>query len=205
VALPTVGGAPPLRADAKRNRERVICAAARVVERDGAANLTMESVADEAGVGKGTVFRRFGDRSSLLRALVDEEERRLQDAVLSGPPPLGPGAPPLERLLAFGDARLEYLIRHGELLSAAELRPTVAASEHHPVMLASRFHVIHLLRLAGHGPECAGVLSSALLSFLSGSQVHHLTAAEGHDEATLRQAWRTLATGVMADATPQAA
>jgi AcrR family transcriptional regulator len=204
--LPLVDGPPPpLRADARRNRERVICAAARVVERDGAAALTMEAVAEEAGVGKGTVFRRFGDRSSLLRALVDEEERRLQDAVLSGPPPLGPGADPLERLLAFGDARLDHLVRHGELLSAAEERPTPAASEQHPVMIASRVHVMHLLRLAGHGPECSGVLSSALLAFLSGSQVHQLTATEGHDEATLRHAWQTLATGVMSGATAQAA
>ncbi|MDO9354397.1 MAG: TetR/AcrR family transcriptional regulator, partial [Solirubrobacteraceae bacterium] len=91
-ALPQVDGPPPpLRADAQRNRERVLCAAARLIETSGAAGLTMEGVAEEAGVGKGTVFRRFGDRSSLLRALLDEEERRLQDAVIAGPPPLGPG------------------------------------------------------------------------------------------------------------------
>ncbi|MEN0012103.1 MAG: TetR/AcrR family transcriptional regulator [Solirubrobacteraceae bacterium] len=204
--LPVVDGPKPaLRADAQRNRERVICAAARVVERDGASGLTMEAVAEEAGVGKGTVFRRFGDRSSLLMALVDEEERRLQDAVLSGPPPLGPGAEPLDRLLAFGDARLDHLVRHGELLSAAEERPISATPEQHPVVVASRFHVIHLLRLGGHSQECAAVMSSALLAFLSGAQVHHLVGTEGHDPATLRDAWRALATGAMTSAAPQPA
>jgi AcrR family transcriptional regulator len=54
----------------------------------------MDAVAAEAGVGKGTLFRRFGDRAGLAVALLDERERDLQAAVLSGPPPLGPGAPP---------------------------------------------------------------------------------------------------------------
>ena len=53
------------------------------------------------GVGKGTLFRRFGDRAGLARALLDESERRLQDGFLHGPPPLGPGAPPRARLKAF--------------------------------------------------------------------------------------------------------
>ena len=39
----------------------------------------MDDVAAEAGVGKGTLYRRFGDRSSLLRALIDEPERDFQE------------------------------------------------------------------------------------------------------------------------------
>lgn len=205
LSLPQIDGPPPpLRADAQRNRERVLCAATRVIEKTGAAGLTMEAVAEEAGVGKGTVFRRFGDRSSLLRALLDEEERRLQDAVITGPPPLGPGAEPLERLIAFGEARLDHLIRHGELLAAAELGPGQTA-EQHPANIAVRVHVAHLLRLSGHGEECASVMSSALLAFLSGSQVHHLRTVEGHDDETLRVTWHRLAAGAVAQATPQPA
>ncbi len=188
---------PQLRADAVRNRERVLCAAARVIEREGAAGLTMGAVATEAGVGKGTVFRRFGDRSSLLHALLDEEERRLQEAVIHGPAPLGPGAPPLERLIAFGEARLDHLARHSEILSAAEERPLTPATEAHPVAVAVRLHVAHLLRLAGHTPETSSVLASALLSFLSGTSVHQLTTSEGHDPATLRTAWAALAAGAV--------
>ena len=54
----------------------------------------MDQVAAAAGVGKGTLFRRFGDKSGLAAALLDARERVLQEAVLFGPPPLGPGAPP---------------------------------------------------------------------------------------------------------------
>ena len=63
----------------------------------------MDAVAAEAGVGKGTLFRGFGDRAGLVLALLTEQERRLQEDVIRGPAPLGPGAPPVERLIAFGE------------------------------------------------------------------------------------------------------
>lgn len=84
---------PCLRADAARNRARLLEAAERLVAEHGAGALTMEAVAAAACVGKGTVFRRFGDRTGLLAALLDHSERKFQAALLSGPPPLGPGAP----------------------------------------------------------------------------------------------------------------
>ncbi len=85
---------PCLRADAARNRARLLEAAARLVEQHGAAGVTMEAVAVAAQVGKGTVFRRFGDRTGLLTALLDHSEKKLQAAFLAGPPPLGPGRRP---------------------------------------------------------------------------------------------------------------
>ena len=198
------GGQPPLRADALRNRERVLCAARRVIERVGAEQLTMEAVAAEAGVGKGTVFRRFGDRSSLLHALLDAEERDLQNALLHGPPPLGPGAPPLDRLYAYGDARLEHLERHSELLAAAATGSPGPAEGEHPVQRASRMHIWHLLVSAGHEPEHDAVLSSELMGFLCAAKVRGLMTAEGHSHETLVAAWRALASGaVSAAAAPQ--
>ncbi|MGW4278147.1 TetR/AcrR family transcriptional regulator, partial [Streptomyces seoulensis] len=91
---------PCLRADAARNRARLLDAAARLVAEHGAAAVTMEAVAAAAQVGKGTVFRRFGDRTGLLTALLDHSEKKFQASFLSGPPPLGPGAPAVERLRA---------------------------------------------------------------------------------------------------------
>lgn len=200
-ALPTLPVAgndqAPLRADAVRNRERVLCAARRVIERVGAEHLTMEAVAAEAGVGKGTVFRRFGDRSSLLHALLDAEERDLQNAILHGPPPLGPGAEPLDRLLAYGEARLEHLERHGELLAAAATGSAGPPDGEHPVQIASRMHVWHLLVAAGHDSEQAAVLSSALLGFLCAARVQGLIANEGHRHETLVLAWRALCDGAV--------
>ena len=80
----------------------------------------MDDIARAAGVGKGTLFRRFGDRQGLLRALLDEAERRLQEDVLRGPPPLGPGAPPAERLLAFLHGMVELVEERGAILRAYE-------------------------------------------------------------------------------------
>ena len=118
--LRVIGEDPVERADARRNRLAVLCAAERLFAEHGVANVSMDAVAAAAGVGKGTLFRRFGDRAGLARALLQESERRLQENFLHGPPPLGPGAPPQARLKAFGSALLDQLERHADLIAAAE-------------------------------------------------------------------------------------
>ena len=84
-----------------------------------------DQVARAAGVGKGTLFRHFGDRCGLMRALLDERERSFQEGFIRGPAPFGPGAPARERLVAFGEQMLEHVV---------ELRPrerAVAVGPHH--------------------------------------------------------------------------
>src|SRR6187549_2184511 len=110
----------PERADAARNRAKVLEAADRLFAAHGAAQVTMDDIARAAGVGKGTLYRRYPDRAALAVALLDEHERRLQQRLLDGPPPLGPGAPPGERLAAFYDAMADLLDRHLDLALAAE-------------------------------------------------------------------------------------
>ena len=66
----------PLRADAKRNRARVLAAAERVFAERGTAGST-EEVARAAGVGIGTVFRHFPSKEALLQALVVERLARV--------------------------------------------------------------------------------------------------------------------------------
>ena len=119
-SLPLFGEARPERADAAENRRKVLAAAEELFARCGPANVTMDAVAAEAGVGKGTLFRRFGDRAGLARAVIEEHETTMQDAMIRGASPLGPGAPPLERLIAFGKAYVAFLERHAALLMAAE-------------------------------------------------------------------------------------
>jgi len=118
--LPVVGEPRPERADARRNRLRVLEAADRLFTEHGVKNVSLDAIAAEAGVGKGTVFRRFGDRAGLAVALLDEREQELQARVISGPPPLGPGAPPVIRVMAFLDAYLDLLDRHVELFVDSE-------------------------------------------------------------------------------------
>jgi AcrR family transcriptional regulator len=108
------------RADAARNRARIMRAAAALVAERGIEHVSMQDIARAAEVGTGTVYRRFGDRAGLAYALLDDHTRRLQDALIGGAPPLGPGADPVTRLHAFGAAYLELLDRHGALILAAE-------------------------------------------------------------------------------------
>lgn len=156
----------PERRDAARNRGLLLDAAHRLVDRDGVDAVTMDAVAAEAGVGKGTVFRRFDSRAGLMAALLDDGEARWQGLVISGPPPLGPGAPPLERLLAFGESRLDRTVRDGDLMVAAvgrhdRSRPAVG-------FLAA--HVRHLLAELGVTGDLP-VLALALLAPLDVSFV----------------------------------
>jgi AcrR family transcriptional regulator len=106
--------------DAARNRAAVLAAAARLFAEHGVAAVSMDQVAAAAGVGKGTLFRRFGDKSGLAAALLDAAERELQEAILHGPPPLGPGAPARDRLTAFAGAYLAYLLEHLDLVRMSE-------------------------------------------------------------------------------------
>ncbi|MEV0797731.1 helix-turn-helix domain-containing protein [Kribbella sp. NPDC050281] len=118
--LAVVGEPRPERADARRNRLRVLEAADRLFTEQGVKNVSLDAIAAAAGVGKGTVFRRFGDRAGLAVALLDEREQELQAKILSGPPPLGPGAAPVLRVIAFLDAYLDLLDRHVELFMDSE-------------------------------------------------------------------------------------
>lgn len=115
-----VDGQARRRADARRNHERVLCAAARLFAEHGPENVSMDAVAAAAGVGKGTLFRAFGDRAGLAGAVLSEHESRFQDQVIRGPAPLGPGAPPIERLGAFGTAYMNFLDINLGLVAAAE-------------------------------------------------------------------------------------
>ncbi len=111
---------PPERADAARNRQRVLAAAAALFAEHGVTAVSMDDVALAAGVGKGTLFRRFGDKAGLASALLDQLERELQQSLLDGPPPLGPGAPAADRALAFVDAYLDYSQKTLDLVRMSE-------------------------------------------------------------------------------------
>ncbi|MGM1065654.1 TetR/AcrR family transcriptional regulator [Saccharothrix sp. Mg75] len=196
-ALPLipVHGAPRLRADAVRNRARLLEAAARLAAEHGAANLTMEAVAAAASVGKGTVSRRFGDRNGLLLALLDHQEERLQEAFLTGPPPLGPDADPVTRLLAFGPAVLRHERDHLDLYLAADPPP-----ERRFTVPARRLRITHLASLLRQvaGDADAEVLAHTLLASLDVTLVQHLTGQLGMSPHRVEAAWADLVTRVTA-------
>ncbi|MGI8411902.1 MAG: TetR/AcrR family transcriptional regulator [Solirubrobacteraceae bacterium] len=145
--LPLLEAKRGTRADAVRNRDAILSAAERLVRDHGASGVTMDEVACAAGVGKGTLFRRFGDRPGLLRALLNEHERAFQEAFIRGPAPLGPGPQASERLVAFGHALLGLIEGKGDLLAAAE-HGAPGLRMRHSVYGTYRAHVALLLREA---------------------------------------------------------
>jgi AcrR family transcriptional regulator len=111
------------RADAARNRRAILEATEKLLAAHRATDISIEQVAAEAGVAKGTVFHRFGSRTGLMTALMYERAQALSEAIADGPPPLGPGAPDRDRLFAFLDAVIDMIARNKSLL--AELARTV--------------------------------------------------------------------------------
>ncbi|WP_131740408.1 TetR/AcrR family transcriptional regulator [Actinomadura roseirufa] len=114
------GARPRERADAARNRAKVLDAAAGLFAAGDPRAVTMDDIAKAAGVGRGTLYRRYPDTASIALALLDEHERRLQEEMLRGDPPLGPGAPPSDRLAAFYGAMIDLLEAHLDLHLGAE-------------------------------------------------------------------------------------
>lgn len=164
------------RADAARNRQRVLLAAERLFAERGVGAVTMDDIAGAAGVGKGTLYRRFTDKGDLAAELLSDRGAELQAAMLGGPPPLGPGAGPVERLEAFAAAYLRFQARHLDLVLLSE-----TSSPGGRLRKASyafwRQHAEMLLRAAG-APE-PRLRADVLLAALAAEQVRHWTDTEG--------------------------
>src|SRR5262245_11947846 len=176
MSQPVAWGSPPAeRADAARNRRLLLATAREIIAGQGADKLTMDGLAERAGLGKGTVFRRFRTRAGIFQALLDDDERDFQEQVLSGPPPLGPGAPPLDRLIAYGQARTGFLIGHREIARATlDGRQRVPAGSPSPM---SRAHIRYLLGEMCLGTADLDILATQLTAALDGPLLLYLSAA----------------------------
>lgn len=176
------------RADAARNRELLLATARAMVAELGVEKVTMDGLAEHAGLGKGTVFRRFGSRAGIFHALLDEDEHAFQAQVMSGPPPLGPGAGPVDRLIAYGRARTAYLADHLAIVRASlDRNGTVPAGA--PATL-TRMHLRMLLGLARPGLADLDSLALQLTAALEGPVMLFLSAPQQTDPPDMRMADR---------------
>jgi AcrR family transcriptional regulator len=194
--LPVIQDEVPLRADAARNRDRVLAAAEKLFAELGPTCVTMDAVAAEAGVGKGTVFRGFGDRAGLVMALLTEQERRLQEDIIRGPAPLGPGAPAVERLIAFGERLLEHFTQHGELIAAAE--SSVGARYRSAPFAVYRAHVQMLVREAAPDADWE-YLGDALMASLRADHIRYLTNIRELPDERVAAGWAELVERLLSD------
>jgi AcrR family transcriptional regulator len=170
VALP-MAGVVSERRDALRNREHVLDAAQRLLSRSGADAVDIREVARAAGVGVGTIYRRFGDKGGLVAALLDERERAFQDRLLSGPAPLGPGAPPRQRLVAFLYALAQMTDENLPLLRTLQ-SSNPGARFHIGAYRAWKLHATILLLDAAPGIDAAW-FAELLLSPLAADLYYH--------------------------------
>ncbi|MGH4031660.1 TetR/AcrR family transcriptional regulator [Actinomycetota bacterium Odt1-20B] len=110
----------PLRADAQRNREKILAAAVQVFTEEGL-NAHFERIAREAGVGTGTLYRNFPTREALIEAAYRNEVARLCDAA----PELLAAMPPREALRAWMGRFVDYATAKRGMADA--LRAVVAS------------------------------------------------------------------------------
>lgn len=153
---------PRERADAARNRARVLAAAERLFATTDPRSVTMEDIARAAGVGRATLYRRYPDPGAVAVALLDEHERQLQEKLIFGSPPLGPGETPAVRLAAFYEAMIDLLDRHLHLALGAEIGTSRFATGAYRFW---RTHVRELVRQSGVGEP--DVLADLLLAPLA--------------------------------------
>jgi AcrR family transcriptional regulator len=175
------------RADAARNRQAILAAASTLFEAaDDPLTVTTGDVAAAAGVGKGTLFRRFGDRTGLLRAVFDTRIAGLMAAILNGPPPLGPATPSRERLLALLDAMVQFKLDNRKITRALE-----QTSERTSFLESPNYRLAHALftdLLIGIvTPDRAAWTAHALLSFTRIDLLENLITAQAWTAARLRQ------------------
>ncbi|MEU4243761.1 TetR/AcrR family transcriptional regulator [Actinoplanes sp. NPDC026619] len=188
------------RADAARNRQAILLATEELLTRLPPEQISMEQVATTAGVGKGTVFHRFGSRAGLMRALMQERAMTLQQAVVDGPPPLGPGAPARERLLAFIDGVIAVVARNKGLLAAldhaeAVVQARLPGDEPPPLHAIWHRHIADLIHEARPGLD-ADLTAHLILASLHSDPIQRMLAADGGGER-LSAGLKTVITAVL--------
>jgi len=191
---------PVERRDATRNRERVLGAARALFASKGVTCVTMEEIAREAGVGKGTLYRRYPHKGLLCQALLDEPTRGLQAEVLEA---LRGEEDPLEglrwflgRLARFTEEHLDLLYGGQESLSGAER----LAEFGWPSRLWQLWTVLGLLRAAQRegklGVEAdAEYLADALLAPLGVELYYHQRRVLGLPPGRIEAGARSLVPG----------
>lgn len=200
------GTAPgPERSDAARNRRSIVEAARALFEERGVTRVTMEQVARAAGVGKGTLYRRFPNKGLLCQALLDAPTRAFQEETMRllgerGMGPLEKLDVFLDRLVWFTEENLDLLYGGNEPLCGADRISRYA----HPAFDWRRWTVLGLLREAErHGELEPGLdleyVAAALLTPLDVDFFYYQRRVQGIPVERVSAGLRSLAASLRAD------
>lgn len=174
------------RRDAARNRLKVLGAARRLFAERGVCETTMEEISTHAGVGKGTLYRRYPNKGLLCQALLDDPTREFQEAVMREL--AHSGLEPLDRLALFFERLVGFMEDNLDLLYGAHTSLSPAERLSHPAYDWRRWTVLSLLREAERGGSLEGsldleYLATALLAPLDVELYHHQRHTLGISEA----------------------
>jgi AcrR family transcriptional regulator len=164
------------RADAMKNRALLLATAKRLFAEQKVADVTMSAVADAAGVGKGTLYRHFENKFELSMALLDEDQRNLQDRALRR---MREEGPTIDTLKWFIAEVLLFTERNSELLcvSAGENGPVGSLA--HPAHWWWRQTIRGLV--AQINPRCdADYLADAIFVLLDVHNIYYLQRERGY-------------------------
>ncbi|WP_194821420.1 TetR/AcrR family transcriptional regulator [Micromonospora sp. S-DT3-3-22] len=158
-----------MRADAARNRAAVLAAADRLFHAaTDPDQVSMDDIAAAAGVGKGTLFRGFGDRMGLLRALHAQRVDLLRAALTTAQPDGSPAERALHLLREVVRFKRDSRVLTLALENAGDGSPyrTGSYPQWHALLVA--------LVTEARGPESADYLAHALLAAVRSDLVEHL-------------------------------
>jgi len=184
------------RADAARNRQAILDAADRLfADATDPHEVSMDDIAAAAGVGKGTLFRRFGDRTGLIRHLYAARLAPLRDQIENGPPPLGPSGAPRERIAAIIDAIAVIKLENALLMIALEGGGAPAHRLHETADYVAVHELLtDLVTASGGDPRYAGWVAHVLLAAVRADLLRHLVDVEKRSHAEIRANLRAFTT-----------
>jgi AcrR family transcriptional regulator len=166
----------PIRADAARNRRRLLKTAQRLFTRRSIAEVTMSSIAREAGVGKGTLYRHFDDKADLCHALLDEDMRAFQQRTLDH---MRTCQDAYVCLRWFLQETAEYVIDHSELLREVANQGGIEMLRH-PAHLWWR-QTIHGLLVQLNPPGDVDYMADMLYVLLDVQTIRFQRRAQGYN------------------------
>jgi len=173
---------PPTRADAVKNRAVLLRTARRLFNAQGVDNVSMTQLADEAGVGKGTLYRHFSNKAEVCYALLDTEQRDLQAETFTN---LRDKADPIPALRVFLAGVVDFVWRNDELLSPALHEGNVSSLDF-PAHVWYRQTIRGLLGRAGATGDL-DYMTDVLYIMLNVETIHYQRHTLGYDQTRIQE------------------